>query len=125
MAAFSASGRRRSTTRRSRSDQHHAAIRHDDLSGDIVGVARREEGRDPRKVLGLRRIAEQDAGREALSMNSPFFLMTPLSIMSCSSPSHSGVTTTPGAKALTVILCLANSRAAAWVSEMTDALLAQ
>src|SRR3984957_18270691 len=66
MAAFSASGRRRSTTRRRRSDQHHAAVRHDDLSGDIVGVARREEGRDPRKVVGLRRIAEQDAGREAL-----------------------------------------------------------
>ena len=62
---------------------------------------------------------------EKLSMNSPFFLMTPLSIMSCSSPSQSGVTTTPGAKALTVILCLANSRAPACVSEITDALLQQ
>src|ERR1700733_14317837 len=66
MAAFSASGRRLPTPPRRRSDQHHAAIRHDDLSGDIVGVARREEGRDSRKVVGLRRIAEQDAGREAL-----------------------------------------------------------
>ena len=62
---------------------------------------------------------------EKLSMNSPFFLMTPLSIMSCSRPSQSGVTTTPGANALTVILCLPNSRAAAWVSEITEALLAQ
>src|SRR5271168_400940 len=67
MVAFSASGRRRSTTRRRRrSDQHHAAVRHDDLSGDIVGVARRQERRDPREVVGLRRITEQDAGGEAL-----------------------------------------------------------
>src|ERR1700683_3029631 len=71
MAAFRASRRRRSANRRRRSDQHHAAIRHDDLSGDIVGVARREEGRDPREVLGLRRIAEQDAGREALDELTP------------------------------------------------------
>jgi len=60
---------------------------------------------------------------EKLSMNSPFFLMTPLSSMSCSSPSHNSVTTTPGAKALTVILCLANSRAAACIREITEALL--
>ena len=58
-------------------------------------------------------------------MNSPLRWITPLSSMSCSSPSHSGVTTTPGAKALTVILCLASSRAPAWVSEITAALLAQ
>ena len=54
-------------------------------------------------------------------MNSPFCLMTPRSIMSCSKPSHSGVRTTPGAIPLTVILYLAISRAAAWVSEMDEA----
>jgi len=33
--------------------------------------------------------------------------------------SHKGVSTTPGAKPLTVILCLASSRAADWVREIT------
>jgi hypothetical protein len=49
----------------------------------------------------------------------------PEKVMSKRRLPHSGVTTTPGAKALTVILCLANSRAPAWVSEITADLLQQ
>ncbi|GAA4555092.1 hypothetical protein GCM10023175_54760 [Pseudonocardia xishanensis] len=49
---------------------------------------------------------------------------SPMAVRSRSRRSHSGVRTTPGEKALTVMPCSATARAAAWVSEMTAALLA-
>ena len=43
-------------------DEHHAPVRHDDLSGYIVEVRGGEKSRDPAQIRGLRRKAQQDAG---------------------------------------------------------------
>ena len=87
--------------------KHHAAIAHDDLPRHIVRVRRsqkcRRGRRDPAGVAG--RPMQNGRPRRRL-MNSPISLITPLSIISRSSPSQSGVTTTtPGAMPFTVILC--------------------
>src|SRR6056297_1582599 len=53
----------------------------------------------------------------------PFLSLTPSSINCSSSVSHRGVSTTPGAKLLTVMSCLANSRAPICVMAATPNLL--
>jgi hypothetical protein len=59
------------------------------------------------------------------AMACPGSALSPMSIRSAASWAHSGVSTTPGAKALHVMLCSASARAAAWVSALTANLLAE
>ena len=108
-----------------RSDQNHAAVDHDDLAGQVVRVRRREVERRAEDVLAGRHVAAQDAGRRSRPWPDRASPQSPMSIRSSSSFVHSGVSTTPGANALQVMLCSARPRAAAWVSALTANLLAQ
>ena len=63
--------------------------------------------------------------RADIFIASPGAELAPIFMRSSSSFSHSGVSTTPGAKALTVIPLAAKALAAEWVRLITAALLAE